>query len=80
MHLQRVQGADLKVRVVVQELLHDRFEGQQQLLLLIQLFFGGGRQLVLSIQFAHLMGDVLEEAEEQGNESRATGDGLTSWK
>lgn len=62
-HLKRVQGADLKVRVVVQKLLHDWLEGQQQLLLLLQLFFGGGRQLVLRIRHAHLMGDVLEETE-----------------
>lgn len=62
-HLKCVEGADLKVCVVVQELLHDWLKGQKQLLLLLQLFFGGGRQLVLNIRYTHLMRDILKETE-----------------
>lgn len=61
MHLQGVQGADLQLGVVVQELLHDGLEGQQQLFLLLQLLFGGGRQLLVALRHAQLQGDVLEE-------------------
>lgn len=61
MHLQGVQGADLQLGVVVQELLHDGFEGQQQLFLLLQLLFGGGRQLLIVVRHAQLLSNVLEE-------------------
>lgn len=61
-HLQGVHGADLQFSVVVQELLHDGLEGQQQLFLLLQLLFGGGRQLLIIVRHAQLLGDVLEEA------------------
>lgn len=70
MHLQGVQGADLQLGMVVQELLHDGLEGQQQLLLLLQLLFGGGCQLLVTLHHAQLLGDVLEEtgkrAEDKG--------------
>lgn len=60
-HLQGIQGADLQLGVVVQELLHDGLEGQQQLFLLLQLLLGGGRQLLVTFRHAQLLGDVLEE-------------------
>lgn len=66
-HLQGVQGADLQLGVVVQELLHDGFEGQQQLFLLLQLLFGGGRQLLIVLHHAQLLRDVLEETGESAN-------------
>lgn len=61
MHLQGVECADLQLGMVVQELLHDRFEGQQQLFLLLQLLFRGGGQLLVALHNAQLLGDVLEE-------------------
>lgn len=61
MHLQSVEGADLQLSVVVQELLHDGLEGQQQILLLLQLLFGGGRQRVVTLRHAQLLVDVLQE-------------------
>lgn len=65
-HLQGVEGADLQLGVVVQELLHDGFEGQQQRLLLLQLLLGGGRQLLVALGHAQLLGNVLQEAEVRG--------------
>ena len=63
MDLQGVQGADLQLGVVVEELLHDGLEGQQQRLLLLQLLLGGRRQLVVvALGDAQLQGDVLKEA------------------
>lgn len=61
MHLQGIECADLQLGMVMQELLHDRFEGQQQLFLLLQLLFGGGRQLLVALRHTQLLGDVLEE-------------------
>lgn len=60
-HLQGVEGADLQLGMVVQELLHDGLEGQQQLFLLLQMLFGGGCQLLVALYHAQLLGDVLEE-------------------
>lgn len=60
-HLQSVEGADLQLGVVMQELLHDGFEGQQQLLLLLQQLFGGSCQLIVTLRHAQLLGDVLQE-------------------
>lgn len=59
--LQRVEGADLQVNVVVQELLHDGLEREQQLLLLIQLLFARRRQLLFVIIWVDLIGNVLQE-------------------
>lgn len=69
MHLQGVQGADLQLGMVVQELLHDGLEGQQQLFLLLQLLFGGGGQLIITLHLAQLLGDVLEEAGERSEDN-----------
>lgn len=69
-HLQGVQGADLQLGVVVQELLQDGLAGQQQLLLLLQLLLRGGRELVLVLVGVDLMGDVLQEAGGEGKEMR----------
>lgn len=46
--LQGVQGADLQVDLIVEELLRHRFEVLQHLLLLVQLLLGGGGQLLFS--------------------------------
>lgn len=59
--LQRVEGADLQVNVVVQELLHDGLEREQQLLLLIQLLFARRCQLLFVIIWVDLIGNVLQE-------------------
>lgn len=61
MHLQGVEGADLQLGMVVQELLHDGLEGQQQLFLLFQHLFRGRCQLLITLCLAQLLGDVLEE-------------------
>ena len=62
MDLQGIQSADLQIHMVVQELLHHGLEGEQQLLLLVQLFLGGGGELLVPLGHAHLVGDVLQEA------------------
>lgn len=59
--LQGVQGADLQVDVVVQELLHHRLEGQQQLFLLVQLLLAGCRELLLVVVGVDLERNVLQE-------------------
>lgn len=68
-HLQGVQGADLQLGMVVQELLHDGLEGQQQLFLLLELLFGGGRQLLVALRHAQLLGDELEETGRRSEDS-----------
>lgn len=60
--LQGIQRADLKVNVVVQELLHYWFERQHQLLLLIQLLLTRGSKLLFVIIRVDFIGDVLQEA------------------
>lgn len=59
MHLQRVQSADLQLHVIVQELLHHRFESKQQLLLLVQLFLRRRGQLLFGFVQVQLVENVL---------------------
>lgn len=51
--------------MVMEELLHNWLERQKQLLFLVQLFFSGGTQMVITLGQAKLSRDVLQEAETQ---------------
>lgn len=63
MDLQGVQSRNLQISVIVQELLQHRLQGQQKLLLLIQLLFGRCRQLLFVTFRVDLVQNELQKTE-----------------
>lgn len=61
-HLQGVKSTDLQIDVIVKELLHNRLESQQLLLLFIQLLLTRRCKLFFVIVRVDLIRNVLQEA------------------